>query len=53
MDFEKRIPRKLSSSWIPHKRSTAYENGLVVDLKNAGIDVGTWDVLAQDPKHMD
>ena len=54
MDFGKRIPRKLLSSWIPHKRfvgrpTTAYGNGLVVDLKNAGIDVGTWHVLAQDP----
>ena len=55
MDFGKRIPGKLLSSWIPHKRFvgrpiTAYGNGLVVDLKNAGIDVGTWHALAQDPK---
>ena len=57
MDFGKRIPRKLLSGWIPHKRFvgrqiTAYGNGLVVGLKNAGInvDVGIWHVLAQDPK---
>ena len=55
MDFGKRIPRKLISSWIPHKRLVgrpiaAYGNGLVVNLEIAGIDIGTWHVLAQDPK---
>ena len=52
MDFEKRLPRKLLSSWIPNKRPVgrpiaSYGSGLLADLKNAGIDVETWHYLAQ------
>jgi hypothetical protein len=53
MDFNRRIPRKLLSSWIPNKRpvgrpQTAYGHGLKKDIENAGVDFGSWFTLAAD-----
>ena len=53
MDFNKRLPRKLLSSWFPQKRAVgrpqmAYGHGLKSDLKNAGICVSSWHEIALD-----
>ena len=51
MPFESRLPRRLLSSWVPHRRppgapTMTYGRSVLKSLDKFGLDVGRWPELA-------
>ena len=50
---QSRLPKKFLTAWVNHERPRGrpqyvYGHGLTRDLRNAGIDLATWETLAAD-----